>query len=257
MLHAIEYGEGPPVAILHGLFGSGRNWGGIAQRLGAHHQAIAFDLRNHGASPWAETMSYAEMAEDVRAAMRARGHRRYALIGHSMGGKVAMVAALTDPEAVERLIVVDIAPVAYPMRYLAYVRAMRALELGPGTRRRDVDAQLAGVVRSPAERAFLQQSLVFGDGLPRWRLNLAALEGAMPEFAAFPVFPNTASYPGPTLFVAGDRSDAVTPEREAAAAALFPNAGFARIGAAGHWVHADQPEALLALIGPFLALGHP
>src|SRR5580765_1470930 len=89
-LEAVEYCEGPPLAILHGLFGSGRNWAGVAQRLAAHHRVIAFDLRNHGASPWADTMDYAEMAEDVRAAMRARGHRRFALLGHSMGGMAAM-----------------------------------------------------------------------------------------------------------------------------------------------------------------------
>src|SRR5580704_6180143 len=149
-LAATEYSEGEPVAILHGLFGAGRNWATIAQRLAERHRVIALDLRNHGVSPWAETMDYLELAEDARAAMLARGHRRYTLIGHRMGGKVAIVAALTDPNAVERLIIVDIAPVAYPVPYLGYVRAMRALDLGTITRRSEADTLLADAVRDPA-----------------------------------------------------------------------------------------------------------
>src|SRR5476651_2556163 len=104
-LSVSESGDGQPLAILHGLFGSARNWASIAQRLAAHYRVIVCDLRNHGASPWAETMSYAEMAEDVRATLRARGLTRWSLIGHSMGGKVAMLAALTHPDEIERLVV--------------------------------------------------------------------------------------------------------------------------------------------------------
>jgi len=252
-LAATEYGEGKPVAILHGLFGAGRNWTTIAQRLAARHRVIALDLRNHGASPWAETMDYLEMAEDVHAAMLARGHRRYALIGHSMGGKVAMVAALSDPDAVERLVVVDIAPVAYPVPYLGYVRAMRALDLSAISRRSEANALLANAVRDPAERSFLLQSLVFGDGPPHWRLNLAALEAALPVLAGFPSFPPGTSYDGPALFIAGGRSLALRPRHEPAMQTLFPNAVVDRIDDAGHWVHAERTEAFLALVEPFLA----
>ena len=113
-LAAVEYGAdqagAPPLAILHGLFGSGRNWASIAQRLAARRLVIAFDLRNHGASAWAGGMEYGEMAEDVLAMLAERGWRRAALLGHSMGGKTAMLAALRDPDMVERLVVVDIAP---------------------------------------------------------------------------------------------------------------------------------------------------
>jgi len=252
-LAATEYGDGEPVAILHGLFGSGRNWASIAQQLGARYRAIAFDLRNHGTSPWAETIDYAAMAEDVHAAMLARGHRRYTLIGHSMGGKVAMVAALGDPEAVERLVVVDIAPLARPIPYLSYVRAMRALDLGALSRRRDADAQLASAIPDAAERAFLLQSLDFGDAPPRWRLNLGALEAAMSTLAGFPAWPPGTVYDGPTLFIAGGRSDAVRPEHEPAIRALFPRAAFTRVEDAGHWVHAERPAEFLARVEPFLA----
>src|SRR6516165_11821822 len=135
-LAATEYGEGPPVAILHGLFGSGRNWRSIAQQLAATHRVLAFDLRNHGASPWAEGMSYHEMVEDLRASLRWRGIERSALLGHSMGGKVAMLAALLHPGEVDRLIVVDIAPVPNPPTLFTFVRAMRDIDLRGVTRRR-------------------------------------------------------------------------------------------------------------------------
>jgi esterase len=254
-LAASEYGDGPPVAILHGLFGAGRNWAGIAQKLAAHHRVIVFDLRNHGASPWADTMGYAEMAEDVHAAMASRGHRRYALIGHSMGGKVAMIAALSDP-AVERLVVVDIAPVSYPVPYRAHAQAMRDLDVGVVARRRDADALLAAGVPEAAERAFLLQSLVLGDGPPRWQLNLAALDAALPALAGFPPPPGTryagSPYRGPALFIAGGKSAYLRPEHEPAIRALFPNAAIARIEGAGHWVHAERPGDFLALVEPFL-----
>ncbi len=215
-LAATEFGDGKPVAILHGLFGSARNWASIAQRLGGDDRAIAFDLRNHGASPWAETMSYAEMAEDARAAMAARGHRRYALIGHSMGGKVAMVMALTNPADVERLVVVDIAPVAYPVPYLAYVRAMRTLDLDAITRRREADTRLAATIADPAERAFLLQSLVFGDDKPRGgsisrRSKQRCHSGRLPELSTRDIVRWSAA-----LFIAGGRSNALRPEQEAA-----------------------------------------
>jgi esterase len=251
-LAATEYGEGNPVAILHGLFGSGRNWANIAQRLSAHRRMIVFDLRNHGASPWADTMSYTEMAEDVHAAMLAHGHRRYALLGHSMGGKIAMVAALTDPGAIERLVVVDIAPVARPVPFLSYVRAMRELDLGSIARRRDADAALAAAIPDAAERAFLLQNLVFDDSLRRWRLNLSAIEAALPTLADFPALPPGTTYDGPTLFIAGGKSTALGPQQEPAIRALFSNATFTRVEDAGHWVHAERPAEFLALVERFL-----
>jgi pimeloyl-ACP methyl ester carboxylesterase len=213
---------------------------------------ILFDLRNHGASPWAAAMGYAEMAEDVRAAMAARGHRRYALIGHSMGGKAAMVAALTDADAVERLVVVDIAPVAYLIPYRSYVRAMSALDLGAVTRRAEADARLAPAIPDAAERGFLLQSLVLGDGPARWQLNLAALDRAMPELGGFPELPPSVRYDGPALFVAGGKSGYLRPEHEAAIRTLFPHAALARIEDAGHWVHIERPGPFLDLVEPFL-----
>jgi esterase len=252
-LNAEEYGDGEPVAILHGLFGSGRNWATIAQHLATTYRVIAFDLRNHGVSPWADTTGYRDMAEDVCAAMHARGYQRYALIGHSMGGKVAMVAALMEPRAVEKLVVADIAPVTYPTSpYRAYVQAMRALDLGAVTRRREADTRLAEIVHNAAERAFLLQNLVFDNDTAHWRINLAALEPALPALAGFPAFPTDTTYKRPALFIAGGKSASLRPEHEAAVTALFPAAVIVSIAEGGHWVHADAPDAFLALAEPFL-----
>lgn len=255
-LAAVEYGRGAPLAILHGLFGSGCNWAGIAQRLAAHHRVIALDLRNHGASPWADAMDYGALAEDVRATLHALGCRRFALIGHSMGGKAAMIEALGHGAEVERLVVVDIAPAGYPARHLATVRAMGALDLGGVKRRGEADARLAPDVADAAERAFLLQNLVFEDGAARWRLNLAAIGRAMPLLAGFPAMAPGTAYRGPALFISGGRSDYLRPEHEPEIRRLFPNARIARIADAGHWLHAEQPQAFLDIVEPFLAGGN-
>jgi esterase len=252
-LAAVEYGNGPVLAILHGLFGSARNWDSIARRLAAKRRVIAFDLRNHGASAWADGMGYPEMAADIRAALHERGHRHYALLGHSMGGKVAMMAGLRNPDEVERLVVIDIAPVPYPARHLGDVQAMRNLDVSVVTRRSEADARLAAAVPDPAERGFLLQNLLFENGNARWRLNLAAIERAMPALVGFPRIEPDRVYPGPALFVAGGRSDYVRPEHEPAIRRLFPAAEIRRIENAGHWLHAEQPHAFAATVEPFLA----
>lgn len=252
-LAAVEYGQGPPLAILHGLLGSSRNWATIAQRLAADHRIIALDLRNHGASPWGERMDYRDMAADVRATLHALGHRNFALLGHSMGGKTAMMLALAHPDEVDRLVVVDIAPAVYPPRHLGYVQAMLRQNLAGLTRRSEADTRLAAAVPDAAERAFLLQNLVFEDGRARWRLNLAAIEQEMSQLVGFPELPAGARYDGPTLFVAGGRSDYLRPEHEPAILGLFPKARIARIAKAGHWLHAEQPEAFIDLVAPFLA----
>jgi esterase len=251
-LAAVEYGAGPPLAILHGLFGSGRNWASMAQRLAAHHRVIAIDLRNHGASPWAETMDYREMAEDVRATLQARGYDRFSLLGHSMGGKAAMTAVLEHGAAVERLIVADIAPVAYAVHHLGRVKAMRGLDLDNVKRRSEADAALVPAIPDAAERAFLLQNLVLQDGQASWRLNLEAIGREMPRLVGFPAIQAGRTYDGPSLFVAGDRSDYLRPDHEAVIRRLFPNAEITNIENAGHWLHVEQPAAFLAVVEAFL-----
>jgi esterase len=252
-LAATEYGTGPPVAILHGLFGTGRNWRSIAQQLAARHRVLAFDLRNHGASPWADGMSYGEMVEDLGASLLARGIDHAALLGHSMGGKVAMLAALLRPAEVDRLVVVDIAPAPNTPTLLAYVRAMRAVDLGGITRRSEVDARLSGTIPDGVERAFLLQNLIIDDGKARWRLNLEAIESEFPQILDFPNLPAGTAYQGPTLFVAGARSDYIQTEHEPVIRRLFPQVRITRIEGAGHWVHAERPQAFLETVAPFLS----
>jgi pimeloyl-ACP methyl ester carboxylesterase len=252
-LAATEYGAGPPVVILHGLFGSGRNWRSIAQQLAARHRVLAFDLRNHGASPWADGMSYGEMVEDLGASLRARGIGHAALLGHSMGGKVAMLAALLHPAEVDRLVVVDIAPAPNPPALLAYAHAMRAVDLDGVTRRSEVDARLIGAIPDSAERAFLLQNLIIDDGKARWRLNLEAIEREFLHILDFPDLPAGTAYQGATLFVAGARSDYIQAGHEPTIRRLFPQARIARLEGAGHWVHAERPEAFLETVAPFLS----
>jgi len=252
-LAADEFGSGPPVAILHGLFGSGRNWRSVAQHLAARHRVLTFDLRNHGGSPWADGMSYGDMVEDLRASFRARGIDHAALLGHSMGGKIAMLMALLHPDEVDGLVIVDIAPAANPPNLLAYIRAMRAVDLRGVTRRAEVDTRLVGAVPDPAERAFLLQNLVIGENSTRWRLNLQAIERGFPQIVGFPDLPVGTAYRGPALFVAGARSNYIQPEHEPGIRRVFPRARITRIEGAGHWVHAEQPQAFLQVVASFLS----
>ena len=252
MLAAVEYGQGPPLIVLHGLFGSGRNWTSVAKRLAASRRVFTLDLRNHGASPWAETMSYQDMAEDVRGFIAAHGLGRVTVMGHSMGGKVAMTAALLYPELVEKLVVVDIAPVDNPPTLLAYVRAMREVDLTKVTRRSEVDAQLAPVIQDASERQFLVQNLATENGKLVWRLNLEAIERNFPDIIGFPEMRPGQVYAGPALFVAGRRSTYVKPEHAEPIRGLFPRAEVVRIPDAGHWVHAERPDAFIETVMPFL-----
>ncbi|MDA8231349.1 MAG: alpha/beta fold hydrolase [Magnetospirillum sp.] len=250
-LPSIEAGSGPPVVLLHGLLGSSRNWNSLIRSLAGFRHAIALDLPNHGSAPWADTMAYRDLAGEVAGAIERIGPSA-AVLGHSMGGKVAMTLALTRPELVERLIVVDIAPVAYSHSFTAYIRAMRSVPLGLG-RRGDVDAVLAQTIADARVRAFLSQNL---DGMPgawRWKPNLAVLEQAMGEILAFPDFPIGVRYEGSVLVIAGAESDYVRPRDEPAIHRLFPNAAIRRISGAGHWVHADRYDEFLGAVTHFLA----
>jgi pimeloyl-ACP methyl ester carboxylesterase len=251
-LAVTELGEGPPLVLLHGLFGARQNFGAVQKALaGDGWRVIALDLRNHGASPHATGMAYPDMAADVAETLQGLGAWPATVLGHSMGGKVAMALALAQPQGVARLIVADIAPVTYPAPLFAeYLNAMRAMPLAPGLTRREADAALSLAVPVPALRAFLLQNLVFPEEAPRWRIGIGEIAAAMPEIAGWPAL--SGSYAGPTLVLAGSHSPYIRPEHHALFRALFPAARFATI-AAGHWLHAENPADFLAAVRDFLA----
>jgi pimeloyl-ACP methyl ester carboxylesterase len=246
-----EAGLGAPVAFLHGLLGAGQNFGAIQKALAARgHRVLALDLRNHGASPHAPTMSYPEMAQDVAETLREAGAWPCAVVGHSMGGKVAMALALAQGAGVTRLVVADIAPVTYPTPlFTQYVAAMRAIPLRPGLTRRDADAALVQAVPNPALRGFLLQNLLFAEDPPRWRVALDILAAQMPVIGGWPEI--AGRFGGPVLVLAGDASDYIRPESEDRFRALFPSARFASIRA-GHWLHAENPQEFLTQVAAFL-----
>jgi len=250
ILHATDIGEGPPAVLLHGLFGTATNFATIQKRLAAGRRVLAFDLRNHGRSGHDTAMSYGVMAQDVLDTLHAHGLEQAALVGHSMGGKVAMQVALRFPERVTRLLVADIAPVAYKPRYRAISEAMLSLPLRPELTRAAADEWLLPAVPDPAVRAFLLSNLRFGAS-PAWRIGLAEIASALPEIEGWS---GAGVYGGPTLVLRGEQSDYVRPEHRALFRALFPAARFATLRNAGHWLHADAPDAFIATVNAFLPI---
>jgi pimeloyl-ACP methyl ester carboxylesterase len=239
----------PPLVVAHGLYGSGRNWGAIARRLAETRQVVAVDMRNHGDSPRSPDHSYAAMADDLAATIAGLGGRAD-LLGHSMGGKAAMVLALSDPARLRRLIVADIAPVAYGHSQIGYARAMQAVDLAAVRRRSDADAALAAAVPEPGLRAFFLQSLAVDPAGAAWKLNLPAIADEMPRIMDFPEV--SGRFEGPVLFLTGGSSDYVRPEHWPRIRALFPAARHLAVPGAGHWLHADAPEAVAAAVAGFL-----
>lgn len=247
-----DLGQGHPIVILHGLFGSKRNWSAIAKRLSAHHRVLTVDMRNHGESPWVDGMDYRDMAEDVADFIKRHALGPSTVIGHSMGGKAAMTLALSRPELVTRLVVVDIAPVERETGFGAFIDAMAEVPLAACDNRADVEDHLEDVVRDKMVRSFLVQNLVRDEAGFRWRINLAALDTGMDQIADFPTPDHHQSYSGPTLFVAGANSDYIQPHHIGDIAHLFPSSDIAHIPGAGHWLHAEAPEVFLRELTAFL-----
>jgi pimeloyl-ACP methyl ester carboxylesterase len=251
MLATIPHGDAPaatrPLLIVHGLFGSARNWGVIARNLAKHRPVLAVDMRNHGASDWKDSHTYPDMADDLARVID--GHGGVAdVLGHSMGGKAAMWLALTRPDMVARLIVADIAPVAYTHTQMKYLQAMKALDLDAIESRSDADRALRAAIPELAIRAFLLQSL----DIPgrRWRLNLDALERDMPAIMDFP--DTDSAFGKPTLFLAGGASDYVRPDHRPAMKRLFPQHRLVKLPGANHWLHAEKPRDFEAAVNAWL-----
>ena len=254
VLQTATFGDsGSRILFLHGLFGQGRNWATIAKALADTHRATVVDLPHHGRSPWLPTFDYLETADMVADLIKL--HDPAAVVGHSMGGKVAMVLALRHPRLVSRLCVVDIAPVTYPrsQQFAAYIGAMRNLDLGADATREEADEALAPAVPDPGVRSFLLQNLrrdAFGW---TWQMNLDVLGRDLDRINAWPAaqLGPTRPYGGPVLWIAGQESSYVRADNRPVMKSLFPRVRNVTVKGAGHWVHADRPEVVTELLRDF------
>ncbi len=254
-LHTTEIGDsGPRVVFLHGLFGQGRNFTQIAKELAPDLRSVLVDLPNHGRSAWLDSTDYEVVADTVASLVRDRysDDGPVHLVGHSMGGKVAMVLALRHPDLVDRLVVVDIAPVtsdgADEFEHL--LDSLAALDLSAIERRADADEALAANVGDERVRGFLLQNLRRADDGFGWQANLDLLRSELSTIAGFPDVQGTFEHP--VLWVAGEHSPYVRREYADAMRALFPTTRLVTIKGSGHWVHSEQPEAFVSTLRAFL-----
>jgi len=250
-------GEGRlPLVILHGLMGSSRNWQTVGRKLAADHEVFALDLRNHGDSPHHAEMAFPALCRDLETWRQRQGLERFLLLGHSLGGKVAMRYACQHPGQIVALVVADIAPRSYVPPYRAELEALAALDLANLASRGDAEAQLEAGVADWALRKFLLTNLVRDpDGGWRWQCNLAALRAALPELARDSL-PDGCSFPGPVLFLRGGRSDFVLDADRDAMAERFPNYLLTTLPEAGHNLHHDRMEDFCAAVSLFCARQH-
>lgn len=257
-LHAVSSGEsGPRVAFCHGLFGQGRNWNQIAKGLADVSRPTLLDMPDHGRSPWSQRFDYVEAAGLVADALRAIDpDEPWHVVGHSMGGKIAMVLALTEPELVDRLAVIDISPAETTSfsEFETYISGMQALDLAAITTRADAEEAMRDVAPHPTVRGFLLQNLRReGDGW-RWQANLEVLGRDIAAVGGWPAdrVAELPPFAGPVLWLSGEKSSYVTQENEREMRRLFPRVRSVTVKDAGHWVHSEQPgvttEALRALI---------
>lgn len=248
-----EFGQGNPVVILHGLFGFSDNWQTIAKGLADQHLVVTPDLRNHGRSPHVPGHSYPEMAEDLKTFMEARWIFSAALVGHSMGGKVAMQLALSHPDLVERLVVVDMAPGAAEDNHSYIFDALLGMDLSKMKTRQEAEVYLAERITDTGTRQFLLKNITReDDGSFTWKMNLPALWQHFDDILA-PVEGNE-PFDKPVLFVRGGNSGYIKDGDFPLIHSLFPQAEIVTVEGAGHWVHADKPAELLKILKNFLII---
>lgn len=245
-----EFGQGSPVIILHGLFGFSDNWQTVAKGLSEHHLVVTPDLRNHGRSPHADTHSYAAMAEDLRLFMEKHWMFSATIIGHSMGGKVAMQLALSHPEMVDRLVVVDMEPGKAEDNHSSIFRALLDLDLSKMASRTQIESYLTDRIPDTGTRQFLLKNVTReDDGRFNWKMNLPVLWKHYSDIlAAVTGDP----YDKQALFIRGSRSDYIKDADIPLIHSLFPKADVVTVEGAGHWVHADKPDEMLNLLKAFL-----
>ena len=249
-LHYQQQGAGTPLVILHGLFGTLENWGSQTKALAEHFKVIAVDLRNHGRSPHSDTMNYTAMVEDIIELLDDLGLDSVDVMGHSMGGKVAMQLALTYPERIQKLIIVDISPVTYSHHHKDVLKGLFSVDLQQLKSRSEADKQLSIYISEPGIRAFLLKNLYRDDNKQfQWRMNLPTLSK---EYNKISEAPCGTPFSGTTLFIKGSESDYIQAEHRDSILTLFPQATYKLIQGAGHWPHAEKPAVFTKLLLNFL-----
>ncbi len=246
-----QFGKGKAMVILHGLFGSSDNWQSLAKRFSNDFQVIVPDLRNHGQSPHAEEIDYPLMAGDLKILFGKLQLSSAVIIGHSMGGKAGMQFALAYPEMVEKLIVADIAPKAYPVHHEKYADSMLSLNLSDFKRREEIDRVLSESISNPVIRQFLMKNLARNErGSFQWKINLEALKNNLPSLGAEII--SDRPFLKPVLFIAGGKSDYMHPADRDDIRTIFPYFKWVEIDSAGHWIHAEEPERFYTEVIKFI-----
>jgi pimeloyl-ACP methyl ester carboxylesterase len=247
------FGQGPPLLILHGLFGTLDNWQTLGKRWADDYTVVLIDQRNHGRSPHLNAHTYPLLAADLKAFMEANWMYEAHILGHSMGGKTAMQFATHFPDMVDKLVVVDIAPKSYSGNHELIVQALNELDLNTITERKQADTLLAEQIPEYGVRQFLLKNLSRDkeQGGFRWKMNLPVLTRDYEEILQN-ITPE-APFDGPTLFIKGAESDYILNDDLPLLREYFPAATLATVADAGHWVHAQQPEELFKLVSAFLA----
>jgi esterase len=241
----------PVLCLMHGLFGSSSNWMGIVRLLAEDFRIINLDLRNHGRSPHYSEMSYPLMVADLLALIEFLNLQTVSLLGHSMGGKVAMLTTLTHPERVDKLVVADIAPIAYKNRFVSIFNGLQTMPLQQLESREEADHHLSSYVSEPGVRQYLLQNLQKREERWGWRFNLQSLNAAMPLLTDFPAV-DESTYPGDALFIHGEQSDYVNQQAIKVIDGYFPHNRRRVIHGAGHWLYAEQPIPFAQAVAGFL-----
>ena len=244
---------GETIIILHGLFGSGKNWAKVARKLSVNNRVLTLDLPNHGASSWTDSVSYELLSKIILEFMVEHDVEGATVLGHSIGGKIAMTMALTQPELIKRLIVADIAPVEYNRDSLPVITALENVDLTSIKTRNAADKYLMKHIPEQMLRSFLLQNLVYSDNKYKWRINIPVIKKGLPNLHGFPSFSENVFFKGPTLFLAGTRSDFIEPNHHTTIKHLFPESSIINIADAGHWLHADNPEAFIDTVFQFIS----
>src|SRR5690242_798413 len=252
-LHHEVQGDGRPLVILHGFLGSSENWRAMRKLFATTYKVFSVDQRNHGSSPHSSTMNYEVMTEDLREFLAEQGLSEVFLLGHSMGGKVAMQFASESPEAIEKLVILDIGPKAYPPAHRPLLQAMQNLELNGLKTYGEAEAGLGGTISDAPLRKFVVKNLMRDrNGEFQWRIGLDSLAANYDQLIEAPAILN--SFDKPTCFIRGGLSRFIEDQDFAAIRKYFPRAEFHTVPTAGHWVHIDAPEEFYRIVDEYLRL---